>query len=188
MIEIGTRSQLVPPSLAFAPLKTRPCCLACFTAARIYFCTLSSTSARFFRPWPLAFPVPWSSSIVSLRPSIAAASLCQAMTAEASAGKRWASGQASAHNSVLAIEPTDPALVGGFCNHHDHSSQRSALMEQILLRVTLPSPRLPWQGHQVLPHPSPAEPLPFRLPPPSPLCVHTELLLQRACTFGLDQH
>ena len=46
--EIATQSQFAPPSLVFAPLLPCPCCLtsvACFTAARICFCRLSSWSS-----------------------------------------------------------------------------------------------------------------------------------------------
>ena len=57
---------------------------------------------------------------------------------------------------VLAFESADSALVEGSSDYHDDPSQSSELttvVKKILLCVSLPAPRIPGKGHQIIfPH------------------------------------
>ena len=85
------------------PLIPCPCCFvwrACFTAARICFCKLSSSSEG-SSLLTLGVACPTGVISCSSADSDAAASLCQAKTAEATAGDQWTSG--SHHDDQPAV-------------------------------------------------------------------------------------
>ena len=138
-----------------------------FTAARICFCKFSSSSeGRTLLTWSVAFPTGVISCFSA--DSSAAASLCQAMTTEASAGDHWTSGRASGSDSPWPVSFAADAsthrsvttsraavLVDGSCDHHGDSSQSSEMttkMKVVLHCVTLPAPRFTRKSHQIFPY------------------------------------